>query len=215
ATPFERDVIVARIDKYVAGRRAQGYYEAKASMVDLPADNDRRVNLTLTVDPGRHVRVVFAGDSFPGDKRELVPVEREGSVDEDLLEDSTARIEDALKSQGYKDARAPHERAESNGELLITFRVMRGQQYRIQRISVDGNAFVSSADLQPVLRVREGTAFSQAALEAEAANIEDVYRRSGFGGARAEINVMSQPPVAGQVPVAVTIHIREGIRMVV
>ena len=139
--PFEREAVLARIEKYVASRRGQGYYEAKVSLVDLPADNDR-VNLTFTVDPGRHVRVVFDGDSFPGDKRELVPVEREGSVDEDLLEDSTARIEDALKSQGYKDARAPHERAESNGELVITFRVARGQQYRIARVTIDGNTSV-------------------------------------------------------------------------
>ena len=126
------------------------------------------------------MRVVFDGDSFPGDKRELVPVEREGSVDEDLLEDSTARIEDALKSQGYKDARAPHERADSNGELVITFRVARGQQYRIGRVTFDGNASLPQTDLAPALRIREGQPFSQASLEAEAASIEDVYRRSGF-----------------------------------
>ena len=92
----------ARIDKYLASRRGHGYYEAKVAWADLPIDGDRTVNLTFTVDPGRHVRVVFTGDSFPGAKHDLVPVEREGSVDEDLLEDSTARIEDALKSEGYQ-----------------------------------------------------------------------------------------------------------------
>jgi outer membrane protein assembly factor BamA len=212
--PFERDAVLARIDKYVAARRSQGYFEAKVDFMDQAADDDR-VNLTFTVNPGRHVRVVFAGDSFPGDRRELVPVEREGSVDEDLLEDSTARIEDALKSQGYKDARAPHERAESNGELVITFRVVRGQQYRIARVMVEGNPTVSFIDLQPALRVREGTPFSQAALDAEAAAIEDVYRRSGFAAAKAEIAVTPQPPSGGQVPVLITIGIREGTRTVV
>ena len=62
--------------------------------------------------PGPHVRVVFTGDPLPSDRRtELVPVEREGSVDEDLLEDSSNRIEEYLRGQGYRDARAPHARA--------------------------------------------------------------------------------------------------------
>ena len=209
--PFERDALMARVDKYVAGRRKQGYFEAKVMLVDQPADGDR-VNLTLTVDPGRHVTVVFAGDSFPGEKRDLVPFEREGSVDEDLLEDSTARLEDALKSLGYKDARAPHERAERDGELVITFRVARGQQYRIARVTIDGNAAVPLADLQPGLRLREGQPFSQAALESEAASIEDVYRRSGFGAAKADIGVVPQAPVSGQVPVVITFSIHEGTR---
>ena len=195
--PFERDAVVARIDKYVASRRSHGYYEAKVAWADLPVDGDRTVNLTFTVDPGRHVRVVFAGDSFPGDKHDLVPVEREGSVDEDLLEDSTARIEDALKSEGYKDARAPHERAEQDGELIITFNVTRGQQYRIAQV-VDRRQHVGAARriLQPGLRLREGQPFSQAALDAEAASIEDVYRRSGFAAAKADIDVK---PAAGGV----------------
>jgi hypothetical protein len=50
---------------------------------------------------------------------ELVPAEREGSVDEDLLEDSTNRIEDALRANGYRDAKAPHTRVESGGELVF------------------------------------------------------------------------------------------------
>ncbi len=212
--PFEREALVARIEKYVAGRREQGYYEAKVDLADQPVDGDR-VNLTLTVNPGRHVRVVFAGDSFPGDKRELVPVEREGSVDEDLLEDSTARIEDALKSQGYKDARAPHERADASGELVITFRVSRGQQYKIGRVTFAGNTSLPQADLEPALRIREGQPFSQASLTAEAGSIEDVYRRAGFGAAKADIDVIPQPPSGGQVPVVIAIQVREGVRTIV
>jgi outer membrane protein insertion porin family len=213
--PFEREAVVARIDKYVASRRSHGYYEAKVAWADLPVDGDRRINLTFTVDPGRHVRVVFTGDSFPGAKHDLVPVEREGSVDEDLLEDSTARIEEALKSEGYKDAKAPHKRGEQDGDLIITFNVTRGQQYRIAQVSIGGNSSVPLADLQPVLRLREGQPFSPAALDAEAASIEDVYRRSGFSAAKAEIGVQPQPAASGSVPVIITINVREGVRTIV
>ena len=45
--------------------------------------------------------VAFAGDPLPKDKlAELVPIEREGSVDEDLLEDSTRRITELPEPAG-------------------------------------------------------------------------------------------------------------------
>jgi outer membrane protein insertion porin family len=214
-SPFERDALAARIDKYVASRRSHGYYEAKVTWADTPVDENRKVNLTFTVDPGRHAKVVFTGDSFPGDKHELVPVEREGSVDEDLLEDSTARIEDALKAEGFKDAKAPHQRTEQNGDLVITFNVTRGQQYRIGQIAITGNASIPLADLQPGLRVREGQPFSQAVLDAEAASIEDIYRRSGFADAKAEIAIKPQAVPSGSLPVDVEIAVLEGVRTIV
>jgi outer membrane protein insertion porin family len=213
--PFERDTLLARIDKYVAKRRSEGYYEAKATLMDVPADGGRFVNLTFNVEPGRHVRVVYAGDSVPGDARELVPIEREGSVDEDLLEDATARIEDALHAEGYKDARAPHERTEDADELVVTFRVTHGQQYRVSQVTIAGGAFVPLADLQAGLRLREGQPFSQAALDTDAGMVEDVYRRSGFASARADISVQPQPAESAQVPVAVTIAVIEGVRTLV
>ncbi len=110
---------------------------------------------------------------------------------------------------------APHERAEHDGEVVITFHVTRGQQYRIAQVTIDGNTSVPLADLQPGLRLREGQPFSQAALDAEAASIEDVYRRSGFGAAKADIDVKPQAPTSGQVPVAVTFTVREGVRTLV
>ena len=85
-------------------------------------DDDRTVNLTFTIVPGPHVRVVFNGDPLPADRREeFVPVAREGSADEDLLEDSSIRIEEYLRAQGYRDASAPHARQDAGDELVITF----------------------------------------------------------------------------------------------
>ena len=104
--PYQRERLNTRIERYVEERRRRGYYEAKVSPEVRLTDGDRVANVTVTVDAGPLVRVVFAGDSLPTDKRaELVPVAREGSVDEDLLEDSTNRIEEYLRGMGYRDAR--------------------------------------------------------------------------------------------------------------
>jgi len=216
--PFEREALVARIDRYVAARKSRGYYEAKVTLADLPLDGDRTVNLTLTVDPGRHVRVAFAGDPVEGDKRDLVPIAREGSVDEDLLEDATNRIEESLKKLGYRNAAAPHERTESEGELVVTFRVTRGRQYRIaQGVTVAGNASLPLADVQPGIFLQEGQPFSQAALDLQAATIETIYRRAGFANAKADSSVAELPAAGGgtPVPVAITITVTEGVRTLV
>jgi outer membrane protein assembly factor BamA len=93
--PFQREALDARIERSIEDRRRAGYYEAKISPAVELTDHDRVANITVTVNSGPLVHVVFAGDSLPSDRRaELVPVEREGSVDEDLLEDSSNRIEE-------------------------------------------------------------------------------------------------------------------------
>jgi outer membrane protein insertion porin family len=216
--PYERDVLAQRIDRFVAGRRAKGFYEATVAPAVQLADNDRVANLTLNVAPGPRVRVVFAGDPLPSDKHaELVPVEREGSVDEDLLEDSSNRIEEYLRAQGYRDASAPHARVEANGELRITFTVKKGAQYRVSRVEISGNDAVPFADLAPGLRLRDGQPFSAAKLDADLAGIESLYHRRGFAGVKIESGLEQQDaaPAAGEILVLIRIAIREGARTLI
>lgn len=217
--PYERDALSARIDKFVEGRRRSGYYEAKVTPTVQLTDDDRVAHLTLAVDPGPHVRVVFTGDPLPSDKRtELVPVEREGSADEDLLEDSSNRIEEYFRTQGYRDASAPHTREASDGELRIAFNVRKGRLYKIAQVEISGNASVPFADFAAALRQHEGEPFADAKVDADVATIEDAYRRRGFPAARAQSAVVV-PPAAetgtADVPVTVRIVVSEGARTVV
>jgi len=182
------------------------------------ADDDAVANITLTVDSGPLVRVVFTDDSLPADRRdELVPIAREGSVDEDLLEDSSNRIEEYLKGLGYRDAKAPHTRQESNGELTITFAVARGPQYRVSRFEMTGNGFIPTAALAPALRVRVGEPFDDNRLDADVAMIEEVHRRRGFAAVRVRSAAEPQRTTnaAAQVPVLVSIVVNEGARTIV
>jgi outer membrane protein insertion porin family len=216
--PYERDALNARIDKYVEGRRRRGYYEAKVTPTVRLSDDDRIAHLTLTVDPGPHVRVVFTGDSLPSDKRaDLVPVEREGSADEDLLEDSSNRIEEYFRAQGYRDASAPHTREASGGELSIAFNVRKGRLYTIAQVEISGNASVPLSDFAAALREHAGEPFASAKVDADVSTIEEAYHRRGFPAARAQSSVIVPPAGAGgaDVPVTVRIVVTEGARTVV
>ncbi|HKB12670.1 MAG TPA: POTRA domain-containing protein, partial [Vicinamibacterales bacterium] len=211
--PYQRDALNARFERYVGERRSHGYYEARISPAVRLSEDGATADLTLNVAPGPHVRVVFTGDPLPADRRaELVPVEREGSVDEDLLEDSSNRIEEFLKTQGYRDATAPHRREIKDGELVITFTVTRRQQHRVASFEIGGNTAVASADFEPALRVRVGQPFSEARLDADVQMIEDVYHRRGFAGVsvRSAVEVVTPTPPPAQVPVALRAVIVEG-----
>jgi outer membrane protein insertion porin family len=216
--PFERETLNARIDRFVDERRNHGYFAARVSYSPQFVDDDRTANLTVTIVPGPHVTIMFVGDPVPSDRRaDLVPIAREGSADEDVLEDATNRIEELLRSEGYRDAAAPHSKDERNGELYITFNVRNGPQYRVGRVDISGNVSISLTDLQQHLRIRPGQPYSDAALESERALIEDVYHREGFASVQASIRNESEPAVTGavDVPVAIRIAITENARTIV
>src|SRR4029077_6353825 len=216
--PYQRQALSVRIERAIEERRKAGYYEARITPTVELANNDRVANIAITVSPGPHVRVVFTGDPLPSDRRpELVPVEREGSVDEDLLEDSSNRIEEYLRAQGYRDAAAPHTREEVNGELVITFAVNRGQQFRVATFEISGNASIPRAVFESGLRLRDGQPFSGARLDGDVQMIEDLYHRRGFASAKVQsaVEIVTHTPPPAQVPVAVRAVINEGARTIV
>jgi outer membrane protein insertion porin family len=216
--PYQREALNARIERVIEERRKAGYYEAKIAPVVQLVDGDRVANITIAINPGPLVRVLFAGDSLPSDRRaELVPVEREGSVDEDLLEDSSNRIEEYLRSQGYREAVAPHSREEKDGQLVITFTVKRGQQARVSTFEISGNATIPIAEFEPNLRLRDGQPFSEAKLDADVGMIQEMYFQRGFASAlvRPAVDVVTPTPPPAQVPVAVRIVVTEGVRTIV
>ena len=96
--------------------RDRRYYEAEATLRGVESEDGSTVALSIDIDSGRPVTVRFAGDPIPEDRlKELAPLETEGTVNEDLLEDSEARLENYLRQQGYWKADVAVQREESDG----------------------------------------------------------------------------------------------------
>jgi len=213
SAPFQRDILNANIERYITERRSRGYYEAQLVPVITLADDDRVADVTIDVRPGPLVRVVFTGDDVPASRRaELVPVEREGAVDEDLLEDSSNRIEDMFRAQGYRNATAPHTRDENDGELVITFAVKKGPLSRVASYEISSNISISTEELAPLLRLHTGQPFVENRLETDVSVIEAVYHRRGFASARARsaVDPQTKDTSGPELPVAVRIDVSEG-----
>ena len=212
--PFDQPEIDSRIAAYEESLRERGYYQARVGLSHVPA-GERAMAVTVTVDPGPRVRLVFAGDSLPDDDLEaLVPIRAERSVDQDLLEDASIAIENALRGQGYRNAQAPYARTEQGGELVLTFTIARGMLHRIDTVETSGNARVTAADLAPLLQIKSGEPFVEARVGLVAAAIAELYHVRGFTQAAVKPNIQVLPQAQGVNvlfrPVAIRFDIEEG-----
>lgn len=217
-TAYQPQPLEDRLERLVEILRQRGHYNARATITPQFAEDDTTASLTVNLAPGPRIRVEFSGDPLPADRQEdLVPVSREGAADEDLLEDSAQRIQEFFWGQGYRDATAFFTRETQGDDLIVRFTVSRGPLYRVARVDITGNISLSTSDLGPALRVREGQVFSASALSSQASAIQDIYARRGYAAARAVPNAQPVPNAADatQVPVAVRIEITENVRTIV
>jgi outer membrane protein insertion porin family len=214
--PYEPGTLRQRIGDLVTSMRHRRYYQAAANL-EAPAFNADRTQVQLTVDvqPGPLVSLEFTGDPLPKDKiAELVPVEREGSVDEDLLEDSARRIVAYLNQLGYWKAEVkPPERREANGQLSVVFHVDRGRIYRVAPggLEITGNRAVTADELKPLVRLAPGDLFVASRLGAIEGAIQQIYKARGF----ARMELATAVNEVGDGLVSPTIAIKEGPRVVV
>ena len=218
--PYDAPALAARVEEYESSLRELGYYEANVDVSATFVEEETLANLVVRVERGPRVRVVFAGDALPENRREaLVPIREERSVDLDLLEDASRNIETYLRQEGYRAAEAPYVRQEKDGEMVLTFTVTRGPLHRLASFDVAGYEQIARAEIAPLLALKVGEPFSETRVATVAAAITELYRVGGFARAsvKPEINVL--PPVreAGQDtrPVAVRLVVSEGVRTLV
>jgi len=210
--------VARRVSDYTDWLRGKGFYEAKIGVLPRYTADNATVQLDVTALRGPHVVVELAGDPVPSARlADLVPIERENSVDQDLIEDWTGNIERHLRLQGYKDARAAAERREAGSELRIVFTVRRGPRYVIDTIDVAGNHSVEKADLLALLaplKLVPGQPFAERTVEAGVEKIRGRYLSDGFTTASAKPEYRNQR-AGGEVRVAVVIQVVEGPKTVV
>jgi outer membrane protein insertion porin family len=214
--PYQPAEIRRKLAEHVERLRHRGYYQASASVESATISPDRmQADLTIAVRPGPIVTVRYQGDPIPKERlAEFVPIEREGSVDEDLLEDAKNRIVSYLTGQGYWRATVTHTEQAGPGTLAVVFQVTRGLQYHVSPggVEVSGNGSIPVEEFKNALRtLGPGDPFVSAKLDAIVGAITQVYQTRGFATVktRSAINEIQTSVVQP------TIVITEGPRVVV
>jgi outer membrane protein insertion porin family len=212
---YDRVNIRRRLDAAAEHWRARRYYEVSVTADPEVSEDGATVDLLITFLRGPLVTVSVKDNALTAKQlAEFVPAEREGSIDEDLLEDAEASIEDHLRSQGYRDGDASYQRVAAGDALNIVFTVRYGPLYRVARVRVEGASALTPAELTPLMSLAPGRPFVQASLEADVRAITAAYRRRGFGDASCGSAVEPAPGgrSAGEAPVVVVLRVAEGPR---
>jgi outer membrane protein insertion porin family len=186
-SPFRRREIQRAITAIEEDLRRGGYYEAQLTLQAESAAEGVDVVINVDVGPRVELRVEPRG-ALPGAIDTLIPIRQQGSADQDLLEDSRARIEAALRADGYWRARAPFtRRVEENGSLLIiTFSIDRGPRYYVSYVDVPDALSLPAQQIRNLIGLTNGDVFDEARFLAGLSRVADMYRMAGYYRMRAE-----------------------------
>lgn len=185
--PFRRREIETRLTAIEDELRAQGYYEVQAALEWTPSPAGVDVQLSVQAGPRVEVRLTSA-EPLPRGLDDLIPVRRQRSVDIDLLEDSKAAIEQALRRDGYAAATVAFSRSpNADGTVLdVVFTVTRGPRFYVERLDLPASSSLPSATIRELIAIGPGDVLDQAKFEAGLARVVDEYRRLGFFRVKAE-----------------------------
>ena len=217
--PYERVKVQQRLTDYADRLKKRGRLQATASHTVRLSEDGTVADLTLDLQAGPQVTVTFLGDAIPSDRRDtLVPFQREGSVDEDLIEDSVQRIRDDLREQGYWKADVTVDPHQVDGTLNVAFTIRKGPLYRVAQegVRITGNKAIRLEELRPLVVPAPGAAYVSSHLDATVGAIVRLYRTRGF--AWVDVKTTENELDAGGVGVGVVrpeIAIDEGPRAVI
>ena len=213
--PYERVELQRQITEYVDDLRKRRYYQAAGNQTVQLSDDRRRADLTIDIQSGPVVRLAFQGDSLSADRtKELVPIEREGSVDEDLLEDSAQRIRDHLYGLGHWKADVTVDQRSAGDELEVVFTIRKGPIYRVAELDLSGASALPMTELRPLVPLEAGDVFVATNLDAAVAAVRQHYRSRGFAWVDVK-SVVTEVGLSGEGRVRPSIAIVEGPRALI
>jgi outer membrane protein assembly factor BamA len=214
---FQRRAVEAALASLEDELRGDGYYEVRTTLEVVDVAGGVAVTIEVNAGPRVEVRIVPA-QALPGRLADLVPVRRLGSADEDLLEDSRARIERALRAQGYWRASAPFTRVleDDGARLVITFAITRGARYTVDRVEVPNTLSQPADAVRQIIGVGPGEVFDDDRFRAGVLAAVEAYQRAGFHQVRADPTYQEGAASAdGQARVVLSPNITEGPRAVI
>jgi outer membrane protein insertion porin family len=211
--PFRRSDLESSLAAIEDDLRLQGYYSAVALLPNEPILSEAEGGLivTLLVNAGPRVVLQWDGPRPPGDAEDYVPMRRQRSVDEDLLEDSDERVASYWRRQGYRDVQVSHSREVQGDQLVITMHVDRGLRYLMDAVRIAGNAHLSDAIVRETLEIQPGSPYDPSAIASGIARLRARYLQLGhYQAAIGELEPEEVARSPGQMNVTVRIDIAEG-----
>jgi outer membrane protein assembly factor BamA len=178
--PYRLRALLVEEAKLRASLRSQGFYTASVQHQTQLSNDGSQVDVQLTVEAGPKVRLVVDGQ-LPGKLEDFIAVDREGSVDPDLLDTSRDAITKALKREGYWKALVTYvQDRPSEAEMVITFRIDRGKRYRVDHLELPPGLHLTAEDLKGLTALQPRAWFNDEAVTQNLTRIRALYVLRGY-----------------------------------
>jgi outer membrane protein insertion porin family len=165
-----------------------------------------RVQVSFKVEVGPVVRIRTVGARFTvipflagRQKKKLIPIYSEASVDQDLIDEGQRNLVDYFQKKGFYDAKVSTEVTKQPDQILITYKIDRGKKHKVDRIYFQGNYALSSKELMSQVTVKKSHIWSHGSLSEKlvrqsSQNIEALYRDHGYEDAKVTPHTIDREP---------------------
>ena len=160
---FVRSALNADIQQTLRMHLDKNYFAAQIGPADISYDSTKNsVVINLPIFSGPSCIIKVEGTEITEKKlRQILPLMREGGVDEAALDDSARRIREHLQEEGFffAEVTPPPMPDLTGASATLNFTVEPNQRYRVTEIRIDGTKNLSFPDLAPNLQTQTAAFF--------------------------------------------------------
>jgi outer membrane protein insertion porin family len=176
-----------------------------------------RADLTISVDEGPTVVVRVTGARlswipFLGqrEKRKLIPIYQEGSVDPDLVDEGKRNLVNYYQGKGYFDVQVNTKFQQQDQQVSLVYQVDKGKKHKVEQIAFRGNQRVDQDELAQHIAIKKSHLlsrgkFSEKLLRQSVNDLKALYLDRGYEEASITPEVVDKEP-----KIDVTFQITEG-----
>jgi len=165
--------------------------------VDRKLPPDKAVRISLRIQQRKRVQVYYLGNSYLKKSQldKVLTIFEEGTYDDYELGQSARALRRLYQSKGFLQVRVHFNRVVGEQVDRVTFRIVEGPRFRVEKVLLSGNRSIPKARLLKVIRTRtfpflgyiglgEGGYITDLQLKQDVERIRDLYREHGFPNAR-------------------------------
>ncbi|HEY3928913.1 MAG TPA: POTRA domain-containing protein [Candidatus Koribacter sp.] len=183
---------------YLQGRLAKQDHLA-ADVKFVRADYNPATNLadiTFHVESGPRVHVsITGGHIWFWDKKKLLPIYAEGSIDDELIREGQQNLQSYFQSKGFFDAVVQtNVSRNSDNSTLIKYEITKNGKHKVEKVALQGNTSLSNDDLLNHSAVQKAHWFSHGKYSEQLVrqsvnNLKAVYKNAGYSDVKVEPRV--------------------------
>ena len=150
-----------------------------------PATNIADVTFHVAAGPTVHVNIT-GGHIWFWDKKKVVPIYAENSIDDELIQEGQQNLVSHFQSKGFFDTVVQTNVARNpDNTVIINYAITKKSKHKVEKVDVQGNTSLSSADLlnhSDVIKAHwfNHGRYSEALVRKSTANLKAVYLNAGY-----------------------------------